>query len=436
MRAAFYTLGCKVNQYETQIMEQAFETAGFSIVPPEAEADVVVVNSCTVTAESDRKTRQMLHRMKKRSPNAVAVLCGCFVQAAPTRAAAIREADIVAGVRDRAGLPALVLAHLGEQTRLARVTPFAPGEAFEPMRARGALGHTRAFVKIEDGCRSYCSYCIIPQARGPVRSKPAREIADELAALRARGYAEAVLVGINLSAYGGDCGATLADAVEEADRAGLPRIRLGSLSPLAVTDDFALRAARCASLCPHFHLSLQSGSGATLARMNRRYTPAQYAAAAEKLRARFPDCALTTDVIVGFPGETEAEFEESLRFVSEIGFAHVHVFPYSRRAGTAAADLPGQAAEAVKAERARRMAEAAAAAECAFRQRFIGRTLPVLFEQCGQDGVWKGFAPNYLPVQARAGENLHGRILPVRITGINENGCVGEPAPAAGTGVV
>lgn len=436
MRAAFYTLGCKVNQYETQIMEQAFAAAGFTVVPPDEPADVVVVNSCTVTGESDRKTRQMLHRMKKQSPGALAVLCGCFVQAAPERAQAIAEADIVAGTRQRAALPALVREALAKKHRMAQIAPFAVREAFEPMRAQGALGHTRAFVKIEDGCRSNCAYCIIPQARGPVRSKLPEEITAELAALRARGYAEAVLVGINLSAYGAGQGLTLADAVEAAQGAGMPRIRLGSLSPLAVTDNFVARVLRCPSFCPQFHLSLQSGCAETLTRMNRRYTPAQYAAAAGALRARFPGCALTTDVIVGFPGETEAEFDASLRFVEQIGFLHVHVFPYSRRMGTPAADMPGQVEKTEKERRARRMATAAAQSERAVWHAHLGQTLPVLFEQRAPNGDWKGLAPNGLPVRARAAESPHGRVLPVTITDINENGCVGTLAPAAFTGVV
>ncbi|MFT8888034.1 MAG: tRNA (N(6)-L-threonylcarbamoyladenosine(37)-C(2))-methylthiotransferase MtaB [Ethanoligenens sp.] len=426
MKAAFYTLGCKVNQYETQIMEQSLRDAGFQIVPPDDTADVLVVNSCTVTSESDRKTRQMLRKMKKRNPDAVAVLCGCYVQASPEKAGAIAEADIVTGVRDRSGIAALVLRSMQEKGRFTNVSTFEKEEPFEPMRARGLDGHTRAFVKIEDGCQNFCTYCIIPFSRGPVRSKPTKEITEELAALRQQGYAEAVLVGINLSAYGGDIDSTLADAVEAADRAGLARIRLGSLSPLAITDAFIARAARCSSLCPHFHLSLQSGCADTLARMNRRYDPEDFANAVEKLRAAFPDCGITTDIIVGFPGETDTEFSESMDFAEQIGFSQVHVFPYSKRDGTRAAAMDGQISKAVKENRVHALSALCAQTQHAFWRRFIGRRLPVLFEQRTQSGLWEGFTPQYIPVYVRAEQDLHGILRDVHIEEVQPAGCFGR----------
>lgn len=426
MKAAFYTLGCKVNQYETQIMEQSLREAGFEIVPSDDAADVLVVNSCTVTAESDRKTRQMLRRMKKKNPEAIAVLCGCFVQASPEKAAAIEEADIVTGVRDRNGIASLVLQAMHQKGKLTHVSSFDQVEPFEPMRAHGLEGHTRAFVKIQDGCRNFCSYCIIPFSRGPLRSKPPRDIEEELAALRRAGYAEAVLVGINLSAYGRGEGLELADAVEAANRSGLARIRLGSLSPLAITDDFVARASRCPSLCPHFHLSLQSGCAATLARMNRRYTPEEFAEAAAKLRAAFPDCGITTDMIVGFPGETEEEFAQSLAFADQMGFSQVHVFPYSRREGTQAAAMDGQLSKAVKEHRVHLMSSLCAKTQQAFRQRFIGRRLPVLFEKCTGNGLWEGLTPHYIPVFVQSDDDLHGLIRDVTIQGIQDTGCFGH----------
>lgn len=425
MKAAFYTLGCKVNQYETQIMEQSLRDAGFEIVPPEDTADVFIVNSCTVTAESDRKTRQILRRMKKRNPDAVAVLCGCFVQAAPEKAAAIAEADIVAGVRDRGGIAELVLRSMREKGRLTHVSAFERQEVFEPMRARGMDGHTRAFVKIEDGCRNFCTYCIIPFSRGPVRSKPPEEVTAELAALHEQGYAEAVLVGINLSAYGSDLGTTLADAVEAAERAGLARIRLGSLSPLAVTDAFIHRVSLCPSLCPHFHLSLQSGCADTLARMNRRYTPDAFADAVRRLRDAFPDCGITTDIIAGFPGETEEEFAQTMAFVERIGFSQAHVFPYSRRDGTRAADMDGQVPKEVKEHRAHALISLCTRTQQAFRQRFLNRRVPVLFEQRAENGLWEGLTPQYVPVFMQADENLRGSIRNVCVKEIQATGCLG-----------
>lgn len=426
MKAAFYTLGCKVNQYETQIMEQSLRDAGFEIVSPEDAADVLIVNSCTVTAESDRKTRQMLRRMKNKNPDAVAVLCGCYAQAFPEKAVAIREADIVTGVRGRSDIAGLVLESMRQRGRVTRVSDFERDEPFEPMRARGLEGHTRAFVKIEDGCRNFCTYCIIPFSRGPVRSKPSQDIERELIGLREQGYAEAVLVGINLSAYGSDCSGSLADALEAADRAGLSRIRLGSLSPLAVTDSFIGRAARCPSLCPHFHLSLQSGCTDTLARMGRKYTSDLFARAVDKLRAAFPDCGITADVIVGFPGETEAEFAQSMAFVRQIGFSQVHVFPYSRREGTRAAAMGGQIEKAVKEQRVHALSAICRESRLDFRRRFVGQTLPVLFERRAGNGLWEGLSPQYIPVFAQSEENLHGIIRNVHVAESGETGCIGH----------
>lgn len=426
MKAAFYTLGCKVNQYETQIMEQSLREAGFEIVSPDDAADVLVVNSCTVTAESDRKTRQMLRRMKKKNPEAIAVLCGCLAQASPEKAAAIAEADIVTGVRDRKGIAALVLQAMRQKGERAHISSFEKDEPFEPMHAHGLDGHTRAFVKIQDGCQNFCSYCIIPFSRGPLRSKSPRDIEEELVSLRKQGFAEAVLVGINLSAYGMGEGLTLADAVEAANRAGLARIRLGSLSPLAITDDFIARVSHCSSLCPHFHLSLQSGCSATLKRMNRRYTADDFAQATAKLRDAFPDCGITTDIIVGFPGETEEEFAQSLAFAEKTGFSQAHVFPYSKREGTRAAAMDGQASKAVKEHRVHVMSSLCAKTQQAFRQQFVGRWLPVLFEKRADNGLWEGLTPQYVPVYVHTEEDLHGTIRDVSIQEVQSIGCLGH----------
>lgn len=425
MKAAFYTLGCKVNQYETQIMEQRLIAAGYEIVSHDQSADVYIVNSCTVTGESDRKTRQILRRLKSQNPDAIAVLSGCFPQSFPDRAAAFTEADIVTGVLGRGQIDTLIGQLRGAGGRLVKIAGFEKDEHFEPMKADGFDGHTRAFVKIEDGCRNYCSYCIIPYSRGPVRSKPPAEIREELTELAMHGYREAVLVGINLSAYGSDIGVTLADAIEAVNEIdGIARIRLGSLETNIVTADFIERITRCNKLCPHFHLSLQSGCEATLKRMNRRYTPERYRQAVGSLRAAYPGCGITTDMIVGFPGETPEEFEQSLAFVKEIGFSQVHVFPYSKRAGTKAAAMPGQVDKAEKARRAKRMADACAGPRQAFLRSMIGQTHSVLFEE-GANGIYSGFAPNYASVSIASPTDIQGRLIDVTITDAGSDNCSG-----------
>lgn len=427
MKAAFYTLGCKVNQYETQIMEQKLHQAGYEIVSADGPADVYVINSCTVTEESVRKTRQMLRRLKRHNPAALAVLTGCFPQSAPERAAAFAEADVVAGVRGRGQIDRLIEEARESGRRIVRVSDFEPGENFEPMEAEGFAERTRAFVKIEDGCRNFCSYCIIPFSRGPVRSKSMEELRDELGRLARAGYREAVLVGINLSAYGTDRNLSLADAVEAAESTeGIARVRLGSLEPHIVTEEFIARMLRCGKLCPHFHLSLQSGCDQTLRRMNRRYTTAEYAAAVCRLREAFPGCGITTDVIVGFPGETEEEFCQSMDFVGRTAFSQTHVFSYSRRPGTRAAEMPGQIAKAEKESRSRRMIALCRETRDAYWRSLRGQVFPVLFEERRTPGFCEGFAPNYAPVRVASDRDLHGAILPVRVTGADSESCLGE----------
>ena len=426
MKAAFYTLGCKVNQYETQIMEQSLAEAGFEIVGSDEPADVYIVNSCTVTAESDRKTRQILRRLKSRNPDAIAVLAGCFPQSSPDRAAAFTDADVVTGVLGRAKIGALIGEARRTGGRVVRISDFESDEPFEPMAADEFEGRTRAFVKIEDGCRNFCSYCIIPYSRGPVRSKPPEKLAEELRHLASRGYREAVLVGINLSAYGSDISRTLADAVETAQAAGIGRIRLGSLEPNIVTPEFIARLRQCGGLCPHFHLSLQSGCAATLRRMNRRYGPERYAQAVGLLRAAFPGCGITTDIIVGFPGETAEEFAESLAFVKRMAFSQAHVFVYSRRAGTAAAGMPAQVDKAEAERRSHIMMGVCAASRREYLETMIGQKMPVLFEARHSGDFSEGFAPNYVTVRVRSQENLHGLIRRVRITSADDAACLGE----------
>ena len=425
MKVSTVTLGCKVNQYETQAMLAQLERVGFT--PCDEDADVIVINSCTVTAQSDHKVRQTLHHARRENPDAVLVLTGCMPQAFPEQSAALMDADIVLGNSNRASLSEHILHYLSTHQRIVDIEPH--GSKFESMKVTDFYERTRAFVKIEDGCNRFCSYCIIPYARGRVRSKPLPDLQTELASIGANGYQEVVLTGINLPAYGQDLGLTLCDAVEAACAVpGIQRVRLGSLEPEQLTPDVIDRLAQQKKLCPQFHLSLQSGCNQTLKRMNRHYTAEEYFEIVENLRRVFANVAITTDIMVGFAGETEAEFQASLDFEKKIAFAKVHVFAYSRRPGTRAADFLGQVTRAEKERRSHRMTAASAETRNAFLQAQLGRTEPVLFEQQRKPGVYEGYTPNYTPVLTASGTDLSGKILPVKITDVLQDCCMGEPA--------
>lgn len=427
MKVKFLTLGCKVNQYESQAMLEALERQGFTPAGDGEQADVLVVNSCTVTAQSDQKARQSLRRLKRQNPAAVTVLTGCWPQAFPAEAQRLEEADIVLGNARRRELGEKILEYLSTKQRIVDIAPHTPGESFEPLRVQGLAGHTRAFLKIEDGCERYCAYCIIPYARGRVRSKPLDDLRTEVEGLASQGYREVVLTGINLPAYGQDIGLSLCDAVDAACQTeGIRRVRLGSLEPERLTPDVIERMRAQEKLCPQFHLSLQSGCNATLRRMHRHYTSGEYARIVEDLRAAFPNCAITTDVMVGFPGETEEEFRESLEFCRGIGFAKVHVFAYSRRPGTVADRAPNQVANAEKERRSHILSEAMEKARLEFLQSQIDRTEDVLFERKIAPGVWEGLTANYTPVRVECSCKLSGAILPVHITEARDGYCAGE----------
>lgn len=444
MTLFFHTLGCKVNQYETQAMRRLMEAEGYTTVEEPSENGklpdslqtagdrdddlVIVINSCTVTGESDRKLRQLLRRYRREFPRAVLVLTGCMPQAFPQVAEGFAEADIVLGNAARRDLPFHIRDFLTRRQRIVDIG--GHGQAFETMAVDEFQGRTRAFVKIEDGCDRFCSYCIIPYARGRVRSKPLEDLRAEIRGLASKGYAEIVLVGINLNAYGREWGLSLCDAVEAAcSETGVGRVRLGSLEPEMLTPDVIERFAAQKKLCPQFHLSLQSGCAATLKRMNRHYTPDEYAAVCEGLRAHFPDCALTTDVMVGFPGEDEKEFGESLAFVKRIGFSRVHVFAYSRRPGTPAAKAPAQVTNAEKTDRSHRMIQACRALCDAYLDRHVGSAAEVLLETRGKEGYMEGYSPQYIPVMVRmpgGGGLPPGTIVKARLLR-HENGiCYGE----------
>ena len=426
MRIAFATLGCKVNQYETENLMELFLSDGFDVVEPQEEADVYVVNSCTVTSSGDKKSRQLLRRLKKQNPAAKIALTGCFPQAFPEEAEQILEADVITGSYNRKGLLQAVKKSLATGERVVDITPHQRNEAFEGMSVRGLRGRTRAFMKIEDGCERYCSYCIIPTARGPIRSKPLEDIRTELEGLAKNGYKEVVLVGINLSSYGKDLGLRLIDAVKLACSVkGLQRIRLGSLEPELLSDEDLTEMAKLPHFCPQFHLALQSGCDKTLKAMNRHYDCAEYRRIANKIREVFDNPSITTDIMVGFPGETEEDFEASMAFAQEIGLAKAHVFAYSRREGTAAARRPGQIQNSIKEERSRRMIEATNATRDAFLHSQVGKVEEVLLETTRDHLGYEGFTKNYTPVSVECDSALCGTIIKVKITAVLGDRCVG-----------
>ena len=428
MRIAFYTLGCKVNQYETQALEQLFVRRGHTLVPFEGEADVYIVNSCTVTAVSDKKSRQVVRQARKRAPDALVALCGCYPQTHPEDMEKL-PVDLVAGTGDRLHFVELVeRAWAKRQEKITALDDAMKRRVFESLPAGGLEGRTRAMLKVEDGCVNFCTYCIIPYARGPIRSLPLADAADQAARLAGEGYQELVLTGIEISSWGRDLkdGTSLIDLVETVCAAAPEcRVRLGSLEPRTVTEEFCQRAAKLDNLCPHFHLSMQSGCDATLRRMNRKYDTARFFESVGLLREHFQRPAITTDMIVGFPGETEAEFVQSLDFIRRCAFAAMHIFPYSKRPGTPAAAMPDQVPRAVKEERAHRAAEIAARIEEDYLSQFAGQTVQVLFEE-EREGLWRGHTTRYCEVRVPSGENLHNRLCRVSVTGVGDGYLEGE----------
>ena len=415
MKYAIVTLGCKVNQFETQAMETLLRSRGHEPAA-QGEADVVIVNSCAVTAESGRKSRQALRRMLADNPGAVGAICGCYSQIEPEEAAALGAA-VVFGSDDRAKFVEAVERAVDAHAAETCVDDPFRRTLFEPLPAGALEGRTRAYLKIEDGCDNFCSYCVIPYARGRVRSMPIAEIRREAARLQSEGFKELIVTGIEISSYGKDLrdGSSLADAVcAAAESAPLTRIRIGSMEPTIITPEFCARLQSAGSVCRHFHLSLQSGCDRTLRDMHRKYDTARFRESAQLLRSAFPECALTADLIAGFPGETSEDFDGTLRFIESIGFAEMHVFPYSIRPGTKAAQMPGQLTHAEKNARAARAQEIAERMQTEYLDAQIGQKLTVLFET-EHGGRWQGHSDNYCEVLA-PGENLHGIIKSVQIT--------------------
>ncbi len=424
MDIAIYTLGCKVNQYETAAMERELAARGHALVPFEGPADAYIINTCTVTAVGDKKSRQAIRRARKRAPGAVVAVCGCYAQTKPEEVRQL-DVDLLSGTGDRMKFLDLLESAVREREPMEALDEALRRRTFEPLPAGGLAGRTRAMLKVEDGCANFCAYCVIPYARGPVRSLPLSAAAAEVRRLREEGYREVVVTGIEISSWGTDLGsgASLIDLVEAVCREGL-RVRLGSLEPRTVTEDFCRRAAVLPNLCPHFHLSLQSGCDATLRRMNRKYDTRRYRESVDLLNRHFHRPALTTDLIVGFPGETEAEFAATLDFVRGCAFAGMHIFPYSIRSGTPAAALE-QVPGPVKEDRAARAAVLAEELRASYLQGCVGEVYGVLYEQRDPQGRFRGHAPNYMETAVR-GENLHNRVASTRVVGVENGVLLGE----------
>ena len=385
-KAAFHNLGCKVNSYETEAMQQLLEDAGYEIVPFREGADVYIINTCSVTNVADRKSRQMLHRAKKMNPSAAVVAVGCYVQAAGAELKKDEAVDLIVGNNQKKDLVQILDDYFADHENSGEILDIGHSQEYEELHIRRIADHTRAFIKVQDGCNQFCSYCIIPYTRGRVRSRRPEDIEHEVRGIAEAGYKEIVLTGIHLSSYGVDFKdeqqENLLTLIKRLDQIpGIERLRLGSLEPRIVTREFAKELARLRTICPHFHLSLQSGCDATLKRMNRRYNAAEYQACCEILREEFDNPAITTDVIVGFPGETEEEFAETERFLKAIHFYEMHIFKYSRRAGTRAADMPDQVPEGTKSVRSDILLALEKQQSLEYRGRFLGTEEEILLEE-------------------------------------------------------
>ena len=425
MKVFFHTLGCKVNQYETQEMREQLNKSGYTVTENEDDADVFVINSCTVTSESDRKTRQCVRHYKKKHPESIVVLTGCMPQSFPQMAEKLTEADIVLGNKNNKLLVSALNEYFGTSCRVLHMEQHESGEPLVSSGISSFEERTRATLKIEDGCDRFCSYCIIPKARGRIRWKPIDDIKKEVSALAENGYREIVLVGINLSAYGKGSDLDLADAisgVSENDK--IERIRVRSLEPDHITDQLIEKMAKCEKLCPQFHISLQSGCDKILKKMNRHYTSEEYFTLCEKLRKSFNNCTLTTDIMVGFPQENDDDFAITKDFAEKVGFEKIHIFPYSRRSGTVADKMDGQIEKSVKSQRVAELSVVADKIRNEFLEKQIGKSLSVLIESRQSDGMYLGYTANYTPVKCKYG--IVGEIEDVLIVSVEDDYCIGE----------
>ena len=417
-KVAFYTLGCKVNQYETEAMLELFEKEGYEKAETEDYADVYVINTCTVTHMSDRKSRQYIRRMKKKNPDAIIAVVGCYSQVSPEEILSIDEVNLVMGTNDRKKIVEEVK-KIDASRKVSTVDDIMKVKAFEEIEINKTNGKTRAFMKIQDGCDRYCSYCIIPYARGRVRSRDLESIVKEVENLAANGYKEVVLTGIHVASYGKDIKETdikLLDVIKQINNIeGIERIRLSSVEPILFTDEFVEAVSAMDKVCPHYHLSLQSGCDETLKRMKRRYTTEEYKAIVDRLRAAIPNVSITTDVIVGFPGETNEEFDKTYEFLKDIELTHMHVFKYSPRKGTPAATMENQVDPSTKHDRSEKLLQLNEENFNKFGQKMLDKEFNVLFEQKVGDNKYEGLTENYVKVIVESDNDISEQILKVKI---------------------
>ena len=426
-KVAFYTLGCKVNQYETEAMLEMFEKKGYEGVDSEEYADVYVINTCTVTHMSDRKSRQYIRRVKKKNPKAIIAVVGCYSQVSPEEILEIEDVNLVMGTNDRRTIVDKIES-IDCNTKLSTVDDIMKVKKFEEIEISQTNGKTRAFIKIQDGCDRFCTYCIIPYARGRIRSREIDSIIEEVANLADRGYREVVLTGIHVASYGKDLKdgsslLTVIKAVAEIEK--IERIRLSSVEPILFTEEFVDEICKIDKLVPHYHLSLQSGCDETLKRMNRRYTSEEYKRIVKVLRERIPDVAITTDIIVGFPGETNEEFSKTLSFLKEIKLMHTHVFKYSPRKGTPAAIMENQVDPQMKNMRSSTLLSLSTKNFKEFASKYIGKNMRVLFEEQDSEGYYEGLTDNYIRVKVKSEENLRDKFIDVTIKSAENDYCIG-----------
>ena len=419
-KIAFITLGCKVNLYDTEAIAELFTEKGYEVVDFEEYADVYLINTCTVTNLGDKKSRQMIRRAKRINPNSVVVATGCYAQVASEEVAKIEGINIVIGTKNRSEIVETVENYVAENGVVNNVSDIMGEKEFEPLQISRLTNRTRAYIKIQEGCNRYCTYCIIPYARGPIRSRKPEEVVEEVKKLAENGFKEVVLTGIHVASYGLDLGnITLADIIEKVHSVdGIERIRFSSMEPLAIDNEFVARMSKLPKVCDHYHLSLQSGCNRTLKRMNRKYNAEQYAEACERLRNAFPNVAITTDIIVGFPDETEEDFKESLAFAERMKLDKIHTFPYSPKKGTPAAKMKNQISGDVKSQRSKEMIALSDKMNIDFLNNNIGKTVPVLFEDM-ENGFWQGHTTNYIKVLAKSDENLNNKIVDVKLDKIH-----------------
>ncbi len=422
-RVAFYTLGCKVNSYDTEVMKEKFKNSGYDVVGYNELADIYIINTCSVTHLGDRKSRQFIRRAKRRNPESLIVATGCYAQVNPEEVSAIEEVDYVIGTKGRDNIVEQVESFNNEKSNA--VEEYGITETFDNFNITENDGKTRAYVKVQDGCRQFCSYCIVPYARGPIRSRKISDTIEELKNLSESGYKEIVLTGIHIASFGKDSGEDLSDLIKEASNvSGIERIRLSSLEPTLITEEFLENLKKIDEFNPHFHLSLQSGSNSVLKRMNRHYTTEDYLNRVRMIRNVFPDAGITTDIIVGFPGETDQEFEETYNFAKEVGFSKIHIFPYSIRKGTKAAEMD-QVADNLKKARVKKLTDLEHKLEQDFFKSQDNKIVNVLYEE-PKNGYNIGHSENYIPVKVESDTDLSGQILKTRLKYTGENIMEGE----------